>query len=62
MKTLETAVAETHTDACDCDVIHEDVVERVRAEMPPEGELVALAELYKMFSDPTRVHLLLALG
>ena len=47
--------------ACDCEVIHSDVVEKVRQEMPPSGEFHQLAGLYKMFSDPTRVQILWAL-
>lgn len=47
--------------ACDCDVIHEDVVNRVRAEMPEGNDFYELADLYKMFSDSTRVRILWAL-
>lgn len=46
---------------CDCDVIHEDVVSRVRQSMPPGQDVLELANLYKTFSDPTRVKLLWAL-
>lgn len=48
--------------ACDCDVIHEDVVNRVRAEMPEGNDFYELADLYKMFSDSTRVRILWALN
>ena len=47
---------------CDCDVIHEDVVNRVRAAMPEGGDFYDLANLYKMFSDNTRVKILWALS
>lgn len=47
---------------CDCDVIHSDVVERVRAVMPKEEDFCDLADLYKMFSDTTRVRILWALS
>ena len=46
---------------CDSDVIHEDVVSKVRGSMPPGNDFLALANLYKMFSDPTRVKILWAL-
>ncbi|MCL2003523.1 MAG: metalloregulator ArsR/SmtB family transcription factor [Oscillospiraceae bacterium] len=46
---------------CDCEVIHEDVVNQVRGRMPPGSEFHRLADLYKMFSDPTRVKILWAL-
>ncbi|MDR2888664.1 MAG: metalloregulator ArsR/SmtB family transcription factor [Lachnospiraceae bacterium] len=47
---------------CDCEVIHEEVVNAVRAEMPCGDDFFALANLYKMFSDPTRVKILWALN
>ena len=48
--------------SCDCDVIHEDVVNRVRKSMPESKDFYDLAELYKMFSDYTRVKILWALS
>ena len=48
--------------ACDCDVIHEDVVKRVRAAMPDGNDFYSLANLYKMFADNTRVKILWALS
>jgi len=48
--------------ACDCEVIHGEVVESVRGMMPPGGDFYALAELYKMFSDNTRLRILWALN
>ena len=47
---------------CDCDVIHEEVVNQVRKLMPREEEFYDLADLYKMFSDSTRVRILWALS
>ena len=46
---------------CDCDVIHEEIVSRVRGQMPHGDDFFKLAGLYKMFSDPTRVKILWAL-
>jgi len=48
--------------SCDCDVIHEDAVARVRAAMPDGDSFYALANLYKMFADSTRVKILWALS
>ncbi|MGI6561376.1 MAG: ArsR/SmtB family transcription factor [Clostridia bacterium] len=48
-------------DRCDCTVIHEDVVERVKEVMPEEENLYDLAELFKVFGDTTRIKLLWAL-
>ena len=50
------------TFACDCEVIHEDVVERVRTAMPAGENFYDLANLYKMFADNTRVKILWALS
>jgi ArsR family transcriptional regulator len=47
---------------CNCNVIHEGVVKRVRKRMPCEEEFNDLADLYKMFSDTTRVRILWALS
>ena len=46
---------------CDCDVIHEDIVHKVSAAMPPDSDFYQLSGLYKMFSDSTRVKILWAL-
>ncbi|EGO63976.1 ArsR/SmtB family transcription factor [Acetonema longum] len=46
---------------CDCDVIHEDVVNSVRERFAPREEFNRMATLYKMFADPTRVKILYAL-
>ena len=46
---------------CDCDVIHQSLVEDTRQKMKPEEDYGALAALYKMFGDGTRVKLLYAL-
>lgn len=48
-------------DRCDCDVIHEEVVNRVKERMPEEETLYDLAELFKVFGDSTRVRILWAL-
>jgi len=48
-------------ERCDCNVIHEDVVERVRREMPEEELLYDLAEFFKVFGDTTRIKILCAL-
>ena len=49
------------TDRCDCPVIHDDTVRRVRRRMPREEYLFELAELFKVFGDSTRVRILCAL-
>ncbi|MDR2071753.1 MAG: metalloregulator ArsR/SmtB family transcription factor [Treponema sp.] len=49
------------TDRCDCNVIHEDVIARVRTLMPEDETLLNLADMFKVFSDSTRVRILCAL-
>lgn len=41
--------------------IHEDVVEKLKAELPPDEILYDLAELFKVFGDTTRIRILYAL-
>ena len=47
---------------CDCEVIHTDVVDRVKDMMPADKDFYDLAALYKAFSDNTRVKILWALN
>ena len=51
-----------YAPACDCEIIHGEVVEKVRGLMPPSKDFYDLANLYKMFSDNTRVRILWALN
>lgn len=50
-----------HVEVCECNAIHKDVVEDVKAKMPEEETLYDLAELFKVFGDTTRVRILCAL-
>jgi len=45
-------------ERCDCHVIHEDVINRVKEKMPEEVNLYDLAELFKVFGDSTRIKIL----
>ena len=47
---------------CDCDVIHEETVKRVKKTMPKDEDIYDLADLYKMFADSTRLRILWALS
>lgn len=49
------------SDACNCNIIHEDVVVKVRGVMPEEERLYDLAELFRVLGDTTRVKILYAL-
>ena len=46
---------------CDCDLIHADVVERVKRNMPAEDELYDLADFFKVLGDSTRTRIMWAL-
>ncbi len=43
---------------CEDHVIHQDIAEAVKKELPDEDELFDLAELFKIFGDSTRVKIL----
>ena len=47
--------------SCDCEMIHEDVVRDVKSKMLPTEDYYSLADLYKLFSDGTRLKILWAL-
>ena len=46
---------------CNCDVIHEDIVNDVKGKMQPKDDYIQLASLFKLFGDGTRVQILHAL-
>ena len=46
---------------CEFMHVHEDIVEKVNAEMPDEEVLYDLAELFKVFGDSTRIRILYVL-
>ncbi len=48
-------------ECCETTEIHEDLLEMVSRNMPPEEELYDLAELFKVFGDSTRIRILFVL-
>lgn len=48
-------------ELCDETEVHEASLALVREKLPPEAELCDLAELFKVFGDPTRVRILYVL-
>jgi DNA-binding transcriptional ArsR family regulator len=48
-------------DRCDCNVIHEDIVKKVKSRLPEEETLFDLAEFFKVFGDSTRIRIINAL-
>ena len=47
----------TEKDLC-CEELHEDDLSKIKASLPDEEELSSLADLFKIFSDPTRIKIL----
>lgn len=52
---------ESKIQGCSCNVIHGDVVEEVRNNIPQDEVLFELSELFKVFGDSTRIKILYAL-
>ncbi len=48
-------------EICDTHEIHEDLIVKARENMPEETVLYDLAELFKIFSDSTRIRILFVL-
>ena len=48
-------------ECCDLMAVHEDILERVRREMPDEDTLYNLTELFHVFGDSTRMRILYVL-
>lgn len=50
-----------NVERCGLNLIHRDIVEKVRENMPEEDIIINLADLYKALSDTTRLKILNAL-
>ncbi len=50
-------MSENHA-VCDVEHVHDDVVERIKEQMPDEETVCDLAELFKVFGDSTRTKIL----
>lgn len=49
-------------ERCEETLVHQDVVQRLGSRMPEDGKLEDVAELFKMFGDPTRARIVCALS
>jgi len=49
-------------ECCDINVIHEDILARVREKMPNEEPIYEVSELFKVFGDSTRARIICALN
>jgi DNA-binding transcriptional ArsR family regulator len=50
-----------NVECCDFIHAHEDIVEKVRAQLPGEDALYDLTELFRIFGDSTRIRILYVL-
>ena len=50
-----------HAECCDEVCVHQDILDRVKPDVPDEESLYELAELFKVFGDTTRIRILYAL-
>jgi ArsR family transcriptional regulator len=48
-------------ESCNCSIIHEDIVNKVKEGIPEDEILYDLAEVFKVFGDTTRIKILYAL-
>lgn len=48
-------------EICECNTIHEEVVQAVAGDMPKDEVTMDLADTFKVFSDFTRLKILIAL-
>ncbi|MCI8549693.1 MAG: metalloregulator ArsR/SmtB family transcription factor [Lachnospiraceae bacterium] len=46
---------------CECKHVHEELVASLKEQTPDETVLIRLADLFKIFGDPTRIKILYAL-
>ncbi len=53
---------DTDQDRCLCSIVHEGPVATAKAAEAPVARLLALAELFKVLGDPSRLRILNALG
>lgn len=48
-------------ETCECEVIHDEIVKKVKSTFPKDEMIFDLADFYKIFGDTTRVKILYAL-
>ena len=48
-------------EKCNCNIIHENIVDTVKKNLPEEEILYDLAEFFKVFGDSTRIKIICAL-
>ena len=46
---------------CDCEVLHEDIVDQVKKRMPADEDIYDLSDFFKVLGDSTRMKIIWAL-
>src|SRR5574344_1960569 len=46
---------------CDCNILHNEILEKVKKEMPNTEQIFELADFFKIFGDSTRANIICAL-
>ena len=52
---------EKSAPSCECEELHEEVINQKRAEMPCENTLYDLSDFFKVLGDSTRISILFAI-
>ena len=52
---------ENNVPLCECEELHEEVIDKKREEMPDENTLYDLSDFFKILGDSTRVKILFAI-
>jgi ArsR family transcriptional regulator len=55
------SMSNNNIEICNCTIIHEDIVNKVKECIPEEETLYDLADLFKVLGDSTRIKVLCAL-
>ena len=53
-----TAKNDYSNESCECNIVHEDIINIVKSKMPGDEVLYEAAELFKVFGDATRTKIL----
>ena len=61
MKRVKSLETKNNIENCNCTIIHEDVVNKVKSCIPEDETLYDLADLFKTFGDTTRIKILYGL-
>ncbi len=52
---------DAHIQSCECNIIHQDVLDKAKGQMVPETTFYGLSEFFKVMGDVTRLKILNAL-